>query len=169
MYKYIISFFVLLIGFILIKSIDIRKRLTFYINRIDKTNDSIKDNLVKKYELLVKQIKLFKNKKKIKEDDYSDFLSINTKEIPLIKLDDEINNYKKMLDIILQYNNKLVKDHHIKENINDIEKVDVTIKGLKKYHNTLVLKYNHYRNKLLSRLISKIYKFNKINEYEITK
>ena len=64
MYKYIISFFVLLIGFILIKSIDIRKRLTFYINRIDKTNDSIKDNLVKKYELLVKQIKLFKNKKK---------------------------------------------------------------------------------------------------------
>lgn len=167
MWKYIVSFILIIIGLFLVKSIDFKKRFNFYQNRLNGTNTKLKDSLVKKYDLLLKQIKLLKNKKKLKESDFESFLDINKKEIDIIKLDEEIKTNENKLNIILQNNNKLVKDNNIRKNINDLEKIAVTITALKKYYNSVVIKYNHYVNKFPSKYVAKLNKYNKIDEYII--
>ena len=104
MWKFIVSFILIIIGLFVIKSMDFKKRFNFYLNRLDITNTKLKDSLLKKYDLILKQIKLLKNKKKINEEDFEKFQEINKKEIDVLKLDKEIKTYEKKLDIIFQNN-----------------------------------------------------------------
>lgn len=146
---------------------DYKKRFNFYLSRLDITNTKLKDNLLKKYDLMLKQIKQLKNKKKLNEDDFENFMDINKKEIDVLKLNNEINTYGNKIDIIFQNNNKLVKDNNIKKTINDIEKVTITITALKKYYNMVVIKYNRYINNFPSKFVAKILKYQEKESYEI--
>jgi hypothetical protein len=167
MWKFIVSLILVIIGLIIIKSMDYKKRFNFYLSRLDITNTKLKDSLIKKYDLMLKQIKLLKNKKKLNEDDFEEFIDINKKEIDVLKLDNIINTYEKKIDIIFQNNNKLVKDNTIRKNINDIEKISITITALKKYYNMVAIKYNHYIHKFPSRYVAKIGKYKDKEKYEV--
>ena len=167
-WKYLVTVILLLIGFSILKSFNIYNRYKFYNIKLDKANDKIKDALLKKYDLLIKQIKLFKGKKKLKEEDYKEFIELD-KNINLIELDNEIETYSDKLETILENNNKIIKDAKIKKNTNDIEKIDVTIRGLKKYYNVTVDNYNKRLHKFPSNIIGKMYKYkekDKYNEFE---
>ena len=161
----IVSFILIIIGLFFIKTMDWKKKITFYQGRFDKTNDQLKDNLLKKYDLLVKQINIFKKKKKLKIEEYEEFINITKKDIDINELDKIINEYENKLNIILQDNNKLIKDTKIKKNINDIEKTDITISGLKKYYNNTVDNYNKYLHKFPSKIVAKIYKYKEKEKY----
>ncbi len=152
---------------VIIKSMDYKKRFGFYDTRLNKTSDTIKTNLLIKYDLLVKQINILKNKKKLKETDYEDFLDINKENIMLEKLDDEINYNEDRLNKIIQNNIKLLKNRDLKININEIEKITITINGIKKYYNTLCIKYNKYLHKFPSKYYGKIKKYQEKKLYEI--
>lgn len=165
MWKYIISFLLIIIGFCILKSFNIYNRFKFYNIKLNKANDKLKETLLKKYDLLLQQIKLFKGKRKIKEDDYKDFIDLDKDDISIFKLDVEINNYTNKLQDVLQNNEKLIKDTKIKKNINDIEKTDITISGLKKYYNNTVDNYNKYLNKFPSKIVAKIYKYKEKEKY----
>ena len=97
MWKYIISFLLIIIGFCILKSFNIYNRFKFYNIKLNKANDKLKETLLKKYDLLLQQIKLFKGKRKIKEDDYKDFIDLDKDDISIFKLDVEINNYTNKL------------------------------------------------------------------------
>jgi hypothetical protein len=165
MWKYIISFLLIIIGFCILKSFNIYNRFKFYNIKLNKANDKLKETLLKKYDLLLQQIKLFKGKRKIKEDDYKDFIDLDKDDISIFKLDVEINNYTNKLQDVLQNNEKLIKDTKIKKNINDIEKTDITISGLKKYYNNTVDNYNKYLHKFPSKIVAKIYKYKEKEKY----
>ncbi len=167
MWKYIVSFVLILIGTFIIKSIDFNKRFIFYITRLDKTNENIKEKLLKKYELLIKKIHLLKNKKKLKEDDYDEFLNINKKEIKVKELDNIITIYEDKLNKIIQDNEKLIKDNAIKKNINEIEKTTVSINGIKKYYNKICENYNKYLNKFPSKYVGKMKKYQQRELYQL--
>ncbi len=157
-WKFLISFLLIIIGFCILKSFNIHNRFKFYTIKLDKANEKIKEALLKKYDLLLKQIKLFKGKKKLKEEEYKDFIELD-KNINVYELDKEIDIYSNKLEIVLENNEKLLKDVKIKNNKNDIEKIDVTIKGLKKYYNNTVDNYNKRLHKFPSSIIGKMYKY----------
>ncbi len=163
-WKYIITFVLILIGFSILKSFNIYNRFKFYNIKLDKANEKLKEALLKKYDLLLKQIKLFKGKKKLKEDEYKDFIELD-KNINVSTLDNEIDKYSKKLEELLEKNNKLIKDAKIKRNTNDIEKIDVTIRGLKKYYNNTVDNYNKRVHKFPSNIIAKMYKYKDKDKY----
>ena len=165
MWKYIVSFILIIIGFCILKSFNIYNRFKFYNIKLDKANEKLLEALLKKYELLEKQIKLFKGKKKVKEEDYKSFLDLNTKTINVTDLDQEIEVYSTKLENVLDNNEKLIKDAKIKKNTNDLEKIDVTIKGLKKYYNSTVDNYNKYVHKFPSSVIAKMYKYKDKEKY----
>ena len=163
-WKYIITFILILIGFCILKSFNIHNRFKFYTIKLDKANEKIKETLLKKYNLLLQQIKLFKGKKKLKEEDYQDFINLD-KDINVFELDNEITKYSNKLEKELEDNNKIIKDAKIKKNTNEIEKIDVTIRGLKKYYNNTIDNYNKRRNKFPSSIIAKIYKYGEKDKY----
>lgn len=163
-WKFLISFLLILIGFSILKSFNIHNRFKFYTIKLDKANDKIKEALLKKYELLLKQIKLFKGKKKIKEDDYKSFMELD-KNIDVFELDKIVSEYSDKLETVLENNEKLIKDSKIKSNKNDLEKSDVTIKGLKKYYNNTVDNYNKRIHKFPSNIIAKMYKYKDKDQY----
>ena len=163
-WKYIITFVLILIGFCILKSFNIHNRFKFYTIKLDKANEKIKETLLKKYDLLLQQIKLFKGKKKLKEEDYKDFIDLD-KDLNVFELDNEITKYSNKLETILEDNNKIIKDAKIKKNTNEIEKIDVTIRGLKKYYNNTIDNYNKRINKFPSSIIAKIYKYKEKDKY----
>ena len=79
--------------------------------------------------------------------------------ISVTNLDFEIETCSNKLENILENNEKFVKDSKIKKNINDLEKIDVTIKGLKKYYNATVENYNKRVHKFPSNIIAKMYHY----------
>ena len=56
-------------------------------------------------------------------------------------------------------------DQCINEGMNDLEKSDVTIKGLKKYYNNTVGNYNKRIHKFPSNIIAKMYKYKEKDQY----
>lgn len=164
-WKFLISFLLIIIGFCILKSFNIHNRFKFYTIKLDKANDKLKEALLKKYDLLLKQIKLFKGKKKLKEEEYKDFIELDKEDINVNSLDIEINNCTSKLETILENNEKLLKDPKIKKNTNDIEKIDITISGLKKYYNNTVDNYNKYLYKFPSKIIGKMYKYKDKDKY----
>lgn len=164
-WKYIVTFVLILIGFCILKSFNIHNRFKFYTIKLDKANEKLKEALLKKYELLLKQIKLFKNKKKLKEEDYKNFIDLDKDDISVTNLNFEIETCNNKLETILENNEKLIKDAKIKKNINDLEKIDVTIKGLKKYYNATVENYNKRINKFPSSIIAKMYHYKEKEAY----
>ena len=165
-WKFIVSFVLVVIGLFIIKAMDWNKKIKFYQSRFDKTNEKLNDNLLKKYDLLTKQISLFKKKKKIKED-YDEFLNIDKKTIDVRELDNLITKHENKLKIVLQDNNKLIKDIPIKKNVNEIEKVTININGIKKYYNNMGIKYNKFINRFPVNIIKKIYKHQNVDLYNI--
>ena len=163
-WKYVISFLLIIIGLCILKSFNIHNRFKFYTIKLDKANEKIKDALLKKHDLLLKQIKLFKGKKKIKEEEYQDIINLD-KNIDVFELDNIIELYSNKLETVLENNNKIIKDAKIKKNTNDLEKSDVTIKGLKKYYNNTVENYNKRIHKFPSSIIAKMYKYDDKEPY----
>lgn len=163
-WKFLISFLLIIIGFAILKSFNIHNRFKFYTIKLDKANEKIKEALLKKYDLLLKQIKLFKGKKKLKEEEYKEFIELD-KTINVYELDKEIDIYSNKLETVLENNEKLLKDAKIKNNKNDLEKIDVTIKGLKKYYNNTVENYNTRLHKFPSNIIGKMYKYKDKEQY----
>jgi len=166
MWKFILSFILVVIGLFIVKTMDWNKKIKFYQGRFDKTNEKLNDSLLKKYDLLLKQIKFFKRKKKIK-DEFEEFINIDKKNIDLNELDTLITKCENKLNIILQDNNKLIKDIPIKKNVNDIEKVNININGIKKYYNNMGFKYNKFINRFPVKIIKKIYKHEDVILYDI--
>ena len=164
-WKYVVSFLLVIIGLSILKSFNIHNRFKFYTIKLDKANEKIKEALLKKYELLLKQIKLFKGKKKLKEEEFKDFLELD-KNLDVYELDKEIEICSNKLETILENNNKIIKDTKIKKNTNDLEKIDVTIKGLKKYYNNTLDNYNKRIHKFPSSIIAKIYKYKDKEPYK---
>ena len=97
-------------------------------------------------------------------DEYKDFIELD-KNIDVYELDKEIDTYSNKLETLLENNEKLIKDAKIKKNTNDIEKIDVTIKGLKKYYNATVDNYNKRIHKFPSSIIAKIYHYKDKERY----
>ena len=167
MWKMIVSFILIIIGLFFVKTMDWKKKITFYQGRFDKTNDQLKDNLLKKYDLLVKQINIFKKKKKLKIEEYEEFINITKKDIDINELDKIINEYENKLNIILQDNNKLIKEANIKKNNNEIERTTININGIKKYYNNMGTKYNKYIKRFPINIITKIKKYQEVELYNI--
>ena len=157
-WKYVVSILLIIIGLSILKSFNIHNRFKFYTIKLDKANEKIKEALLKKHDLLIKQIKLFKGKKKLKEEEYKDFIDLD-KSISVYDLDKEIESCSNKLETILENNEKLIKDAKIKKNTNDLEKIDVTIKGLKKYYNNTVDNYNKRIHKFPSNIIANMYHY----------
>jgi len=154
----IIGVLVGLIGIILIIIVLAYNKYQLALIKLDKGETNIYSALEKKYNILLRYIDFLRNNIEINEEDFDEYNFLNLK-MPINKLNQKINNMNNVINKYMDNNEKLLKNETIININKELQDVNITINGCKKYYNDNLAKYNILIHKFPSNIIGKIFKY----------
>ena len=160
----IIGIIVAIIGIILIVLISQYNRFQWTITLIQKGETNIMNALEKKYNILMRYLDFLKNNKvNIDENEYEEYKLLNVKQ-SVEKLNKKIDKMHNVINKCMDNNEKLLKNETIININKELQNIDITINGGKKYYNDNLTVYNQMCTAFPSILIAKIRHY-KVKEY----
>ena len=152
----IIGIIVATIGIILIVLVSEYNKFQWVITLIQKGETNIMEALEKKYHILMRYVDFLKeNKVDIEQHEYEEYKLLNTKQ-NVVKLNKKINNMNNLISKCMDNNEKLLKNETIINIYKELDKINISINGGKKYYNDNLIVYNHLCTSFPSMIISKI-------------
>ena len=152
----IIGVIVAVIGVILIIFINGYNRFQWTITLVQKGETNIMNALEKKYHILMRYFDFLKeNKVDIDQYEYEEYKLLNTKQ-QVVKLNKKINNMNNIINKYMDNNEKLLKNETIININKELEHINISINGGKKYYNDNLIIYNHLCTSFPSNIISRI-------------
>ncbi len=141
--------------------------ITFIINyrkfkwiqlKINKGEESIRELLEIKYNILKKYLFILKKYVDINENDISECQNINIQN-SIQLLNTKANNINKNIYSYMEKNEKLLKEKDIKEINKDLNNNYVNLNGLINYYNENIAFYNTLYNTFPSNIVAKIFRY----------
>lgn len=152
----VIGIIIAVVGIILIILISEYNRFQWVITLVQKGETNIVEALEKKYNILMRYLEFLKdNKIDIDQREYEEYKLLNTKQ-NVVKLNKKINNMNNLINKCMDNNEKLLKNETIININKELESVNISINGGKKYYNDNLTIYNHLCTSFPSIIISKI-------------
>lgn len=158
---YIFAGIGILLGIILLLLYNISSKRSVDLIKINEANDNVKILLEKKLDLIEKLHKSVNDKKTEKVLDK--IPRIKKKDLDSYELDKELSKCFKEIKEIIDDDKKIILDDNDKEIIEEVNNIDIELKGVKTYYNNKVEEYNKNIKKI-SNLIIKIIKHHKEKE-----
>lgn len=155
----IIGIVVAIIGIILIILITQYNKFQWTNILVNKGETNLETAFTKKHNILIRYLDILKdNKIDITDEDYDKFRLINlTQPISTLNKDlEEVTNY---INRIMDNNEKLLKNESVININKELNEINITINGGKKYYNDNLIYYNHLCNAFPSNIIAKMKKY----------
>lgn len=159
----VISFSIAIIAIIIIVIINYYNEFQHNIIKIDKAETNIHDALIRKQQTFIRLIDFFKDNKVISDDIIDKFNNI--KDTNNIKFNNDLDNINQDFKLILDDNEKLLKNDVLISINKELSDINIIINGCKKYYNNCIVKYNKLVKCFPSSLIAKILKYKEKNFY----
>ena len=153
----IICLIVALLGIITIILIQNYNRFQWLIIKINKAEKNISFHLEKKHAILTRYLEVLKDNIEI-NDEFEDYKLLNTK-LSINNLNKKINNFNNLISKYMDNNEKLLKKEAIIGINKELNEVNISIDGSKKYYNENVILYNHLCHKFPSIILAKIFRY----------
>lgn len=155
----VIGIVIAIIGIILIILINQYNKFQWTNILVNKGETNLENAFAKKHNILVRYLDILKdNKIKIPDEDYDKYQLINMKQ-DIIKLNAETEEITNYINRIMDNNEKLLKNESIININKELNEINITINGGKKYYNDNLVYYNHLCNAFPSNIIAKIKKY----------
>ncbi len=155
MYKIMIIILLLVIAVIIIYGINTYNKYQYYKIKINKADNTLKNLLQKKFDILVRFLNTLKEYVEIDEEKFPEInININNHD-----LDKQLNDYYNNIESYLDINNKIIKKDNISAVIKELKEINVKIDGCKNYFNHTITSYNKMVNYFPSNIIAKMYKY----------
>lgn len=155
----IIGIVIAIIGIILIILINKYNQFQWTNVLVDKGESNLEAAFSKKHNILMRYLDILKdNKIDIPDDDYNEFNKINTN-LSITKVNKEIEEITNYISKIMDDNEKLLKNEAVININKELNEINITINGGKKYYNDNLVLYNHLCNAFPSNLIAKLKKY----------
>ena len=155
----IIGIVIAIVGIILIILINQYNKFQWTNILVNKGETNLENAFAKKHNILVRYLDILKdNKIKIPDEDYDKYQLINMKQ-DIIKLNAETEEITNYISRIMDNNEKLLKNESIININKELNEINITINGGKKYYNDNLVYYNHLCNAFPSNIIAKIKKY----------
>ena len=152
----VIGILIAIIGSILIILINNYNKFQWTNILVNKGETNISNALSKKYNILIRYLDFLKdNKVDIKEEDYDKYKMLNLKQ-SINKLNTNIDEMNNLINHYMDNNEKLLKNETIINLNKEIDEINITINGGKKYYNDNLIIYNNLVNAFPSNIIAKI-------------
>lgn len=155
----IIGIAIAIIGIILIILVTQYNKFQWTNILVDKGETNLETAFSRKHNILIRYLDILKdNKINIPDEEYDKYRLINlTQPVPILNKEiEEITNY---INRIMDNNEKLLKDESIIKVNKELNEINITINGGKKYYNDNLVYYNHLCNAFPSNIIAKIKKY----------
>ena len=156
----IIGIIIAILGSILIIIITLYNKFQWLLIKLDKGESNISYALEKKYNILLRYYKFLEEKIKINDESFDEYKLLNTK-ISINKLNKKIIEMHNVINKYMDSNEKLLKNETIIKLNKELENINITINGCKKYYNKNLIDYNKLVNSFPSKIISKIFHYQK--------
>ncbi len=155
----IVGIVIAIIGIILIIFINQYNRFQWTNVLVDKGESNLESAFNKKHGILMRYLDILKeNKVDIPEEDYEKYNKINTKS-SIVKTNKDIEEITNYINKIMDNNEKLLKNEAIVNINKELNEINISINGGKKYYNDNLVLYNHLCNAFPSNIIAKIKKY----------
>ena len=155
----VIGIVIEIVGIILIILINQYNKFQWTNILVNKGETNLENAFAKKHNILVRYLDILKdNKIKIPDEDYDKYQLINMKQ-DIIKLNAETEEITNYISRIMDNNEKLLKNESIININKELNEINITINGGKKYYNDNLVYYNHLCNAFPSNIIAKIKKY----------
>ncbi len=155
----IIGIVVAIIGIILIILINQYNYFQWTNVLIEKGENNLEITFTKKHNILMRYLDILKdNKVDILEEDYNKFKNINTSQ-SVNKTNKSIEELVNFINQIMDNNEKLLKKEAIININKELNQINISINGGKKYYNDNLVLYNHLCNAFPSNIIAKLKKY----------
>lgn len=155
----IIGIIVAVIGIILIILINNYNKFQWVNILVNKGETNISNALSKKYNILIRYLDFLKdNKVDIKEEEYEKYKMLNLKQ-SVNKLNTNIDEMNNLINHYMDNNEKLLKNETIINLNKEINEINITVNGGKKYYNDNLIIYNNLVNAFPSNIIAKVKRY----------
>ena len=155
----IIGIVVAIIGIILIILVTQYNKFQWTNILVDKGETNLESAFNKKHNILIRYLDIRKdNKIDISDEDYDKFRLLNLTQ-PVSVLNKEIEEITNYINRIMDNNEKLLKNESVININKELNEINITINGGKKYYNDNLIYYNHLCNAFPSNIIAKIKKY----------
>lgn len=155
----IIGVIIAIIGIILIVLVNQYNKFQWTIVLIEKGETYLENAFLKKHNILTRYLDVLKdNKVSIPDEDYERFNTFNMKQ-SVTKSNKNIEEITNYINKIMDNNEKLLKNEAIVKINNELNEINITINGGKKYYNDNLVIYNHLCNAFPSNIIAKLNKY----------
>jgi len=155
----IIGIVIAIIGIILIILINQYNYFQWTNVLIEKGENNLENAFTKKHNILMRYLDILKdNKVDILEEDYNKFKNINTSQ-SVNKTNKSIEELVNFINQIMDNNEKLLKKEAIININKELNQINISINGGKKYYNDNLVLYNHLCNAFPSNIIAKLKKY----------
>ena len=155
----IIGIVVAIIGIILIILLTQYNKFQWTNILVDKGETNLESAFNKKHNILIRYLDILKdNKIDISDEDYDKFRLLNLTQ-PVSVLNKEIEEITNYINRIMDNNEKLLKNESVININKELNEINITINGGKKYYNDNLIYYNHLCNAFPSNIIAKIKKY----------
>ncbi len=155
----IIGIIVAIIGIILIILVNQYNKFQWTNVLVDKGETNLELAFTKKHDILMRYLDILKdNKIDIPDDEYDEYKILNTK-TSINKVNKSIEEITNYINKIMDDNEKLLKKEAIININKELNEINITINGGKKYYNDNLVLYNHLCNAFPSNLIAKLKKY----------
>ena len=155
----IIGIVVAIIGIILIILVTQYNKFQWTNILVDKGETNLESAFNKKHNILIRYLDILKdNKIDISDEDYDKFRLLNLTQ-PVSVLNKEIEEITNYINRIMDNNEKLLKNESVININKELNEINITINGGKKYYNDNLIYYNHLCNAFPSNIIAKIKKY----------
>ncbi len=125
--------------------------------KINKAEKNITFHLEEKYAILSRYIEILKDNIEL-NDDVEEYKLLNTK-VSINTLNKKINSFNNIINKYMDNNEKLLKKEAIVNINKELNEVNISINGSKKYYNDNLIQYNHLCHKFPSIIIAKIFRY----------
>lgn len=155
----IIGIVVAIIGIILIILVTQYNKFQWTNILVNKGETNLESAFNKKHNILIRYLDILKdNKIDISDEDYDKFRLLNLTQ-PVSVLNKEIEEITNYINRIMDNNEKLLKNESVININKELNEINITINGGKKYYNDNLIYYNHLCNAFPSNIIAKIKKY----------
>lgn len=155
----IIGIIVAIIGLILIILINQYNKFQWANVLVDKGETNLELAFTKKHDILVRYLDILKdNKIDIPEEEYDKYKLLSTTQ-SINKVNKSIEELTNYINKIMDDNEKLLKKEGIININKELNDINISINGGKKYYNDNLVIYNHLCNAFPSNIIAKIRKY----------
>ena len=155
----IVGIIVAIIGIILIILVTQYNKFQWTNILVDKGETNLEAAFTKKHNILIRYLDILKdNKISIPDEEYDKYRLISLAQ-PVSMLNKEIEEITYYINKIMDNNEKLLKNEAVININKELDDVNITINGGKKYYNDNLVYYNHLCNAFPSNIIARIKKY----------